>query len=346
MRNNQIDILKGIAIILMVLGHCGFPFTNYIYLFHMSVFFIAGGFCFKQKYSENTHLFLTYLQRKLKTIYFPFVLWNTIFLLCNNMFVYLHIYSSSSSLPPHDIFSSVIKGFTFRSGTTMGGAFWFLIVYFYITIFYGTINYIIYKLNLQKHCFLIQYVISMFFLFLGYHFGENGILLKQYMGRVLSFYILFHIGVLLKNIDIKPHNSTRILTMITSFFMLLFCKNMGKIALNINQYQNPFFLLICSLLGWLLLYNISFFLAKSKHISYLFILIGQNTLPIMILHFLSFKFGNFIIALLQHKPLWTIEYFPVLDSNYWYFYTIIGVSIPVCLNLLRKKIPLVFRQRD
>ena len=37
-RDATIDILKGIGIILMVAGHCGAPFTSYIYLFHMAIF--------------------------------------------------------------------------------------------------------------------------------------------------------------------------------------------------------------------------------------------------------------------------------------------------------------------
>lgn len=37
-RNISIDIIKGIGIILMVGGHCGMPFTHFIYLFHMAIF--------------------------------------------------------------------------------------------------------------------------------------------------------------------------------------------------------------------------------------------------------------------------------------------------------------------
>lgn len=36
-RNISIDIIKGIGIILMVGGHCGMPFTHFIYLFHMKL---------------------------------------------------------------------------------------------------------------------------------------------------------------------------------------------------------------------------------------------------------------------------------------------------------------------
>ncbi len=41
-RNINIDIIKGIGIILMVGGHCGMPFTRFIYLFHISHIVRAG----------------------------------------------------------------------------------------------------------------------------------------------------------------------------------------------------------------------------------------------------------------------------------------------------------------
>ena len=51
MRNNVISICKGIAIILMVIGHAEVPdlLSNFIYVFHMPLFFIAAGYFFSRK---------------------------------------------------------------------------------------------------------------------------------------------------------------------------------------------------------------------------------------------------------------------------------------------------------
>lgn len=45
-RDHTISICKGIAIILMVVGHVEAPelLTNFIYTFHMPLFFIAAGY--------------------------------------------------------------------------------------------------------------------------------------------------------------------------------------------------------------------------------------------------------------------------------------------------------------
>lgn len=45
-RNVTIDIMKGIGIILMVVGHSGYPsfLRNFIYTFHMPLFFMISGY--------------------------------------------------------------------------------------------------------------------------------------------------------------------------------------------------------------------------------------------------------------------------------------------------------------
>ena len=74
-RNPTIDVLKGICILFMVGGHSGFPIKSFIYLFHMAVFFMASGYCYKESNSEDSDHFLRFVVRKLKTLWFPYVLW-------------------------------------------------------------------------------------------------------------------------------------------------------------------------------------------------------------------------------------------------------------------------------
>ena len=45
-RDPVIDSMRGIGIVLMVLGHSGFRGTDFIYLFHMALFFMLSGWLF------------------------------------------------------------------------------------------------------------------------------------------------------------------------------------------------------------------------------------------------------------------------------------------------------------
>lgn len=63
-RNIEIDIIKGLAIVLMVLGHAETPIHNFIYLFHMAVFFIAAGYFYKEKSSDSIQSVIQYIIKK------------------------------------------------------------------------------------------------------------------------------------------------------------------------------------------------------------------------------------------------------------------------------------------
>ena len=52
-RNNNIDIIKGIAIILMVYGHTFGVARDFIYLFHMPVFIFVSGYCFNKAHGAS-----------------------------------------------------------------------------------------------------------------------------------------------------------------------------------------------------------------------------------------------------------------------------------------------------
>lgn len=83
-RNRTIDIGKGIAIILMVIGHCETPswMVSWVYLFHMPLFFMAAGYFFTRKNLEQPWQFVT---KRFKGLYVPFVKWSVFFLLIHNM---------------------------------------------------------------------------------------------------------------------------------------------------------------------------------------------------------------------------------------------------------------------
>ncbi len=83
-RNVSISICKGLAIILMVMGHTEGPhlLLNFIYLFHMPLFFITAGYFFGRKHLDSPWDFC---MKRLKGLYVPFVKWSVFFLLIHNI---------------------------------------------------------------------------------------------------------------------------------------------------------------------------------------------------------------------------------------------------------------------
>ena len=57
-KKSNVSISKGIGIILMVIGHIfvcyDYKFVhNFIYAFHMPLFFIISGYCFSERHLDN-----------------------------------------------------------------------------------------------------------------------------------------------------------------------------------------------------------------------------------------------------------------------------------------------------
>lgn len=84
-RYKVIDVIKGYGICLMVFGHSGAPFTDWIYLFHMALFFIASGYLWNERNAVTKKNVVQYVKRKAKSLWLPFVLIN-LFLLLHKIF--------------------------------------------------------------------------------------------------------------------------------------------------------------------------------------------------------------------------------------------------------------------
>lgn len=155
MRDNKVTIAKGLAIILMVLGHaiaycsdvndCSISgvygwLYDFIYMFHMPVFFVLAGYCFKEKYLDIPKEFF---KKRVKGLYKPFVKWGLIFLLLHNVFCFFHIYNEEYGLPGAASVPYLWKDFAVHAlhivtkmtdAEHMLGGYWFLHTLFFASL--------------------------------------------------------------------------------------------------------------------------------------------------------------------------------------------------------------------
>lgn len=120
-RNKIIDVIKGYGICLMVCGHSGAPFRNLIYLFHMALFFLASGYLWKDRNAMTRGGILHYVEKKVKSLWLPFVLINMFFTITQNWFLKIGIYSADqtpsvlpmTSLETNDVIKKLLANFFF-----------------------------------------------------------------------------------------------------------------------------------------------------------------------------------------------------------------------------------------
>ena len=140
-RDPVIDSMRGIGIVLMVLGHSGFRGTDFIYLFHMALFFMLSGWLFSLR-GGPVH----FIKRKAVTLWLPFVLANTAFTVLNNLFLKLNILTSderilqvpgnavTTPVTVKDVIGRTVHWCVFDGGTQLGGAMWFIQALFQVSI--------------------------------------------------------------------------------------------------------------------------------------------------------------------------------------------------------------------
>ena len=182
----EIDILKGIAIVMVLLGHAVIRFpvnlhdvawTNAIYNWvettHMPLFFLVSGFCFsyRGKYSE-------YIMKKIKRILIPFLFFNLIDSVPRQLLSFL-------VNRPKSIKESI------ASIVLYGGEYWFLYSLFVIFLFFPLFSEIIKKYQFAQVIAIVICVSLKFMTFLPgiflirrttFHllFFVSGYILKQY----------------------------------------------------------------------------------------------------------------------------------------------------------------------
>ena len=71
--NVEMNIIKALAIIAMVVGHSRGPWVANVYLYHMALFIFVSGYFYNEKYSENPKELII---KRFKSLYIPFLKFN------------------------------------------------------------------------------------------------------------------------------------------------------------------------------------------------------------------------------------------------------------------------------
>lgn len=366
-RNDNIDIMKGIAIIFMVYGHTFGLFREWVYLFHMPVFFMISGYLFNVEHVANKKNAYIYWFEKLKRLIIPYMLCNIIIMLLNNVWVYLGFLNSTDdflqamrgSVNPQCTFGLIDKRTAFiniykiiilRYIPQLASPTWFLTVLFGVISLQCLLASSINKVSSYRYFAIIYGLVFIIMLLVSWYIDlkmpdiSNTFELRHL--RIIPAYTAFLLGFLLK-IFVKI-NKVRFYYYfgIIGFFLLFLAIKLGvKIELTRCNICNPIIYVVCMLSGWCLLFFVSIILQDIK-CGKLFIYIGKHTLPILLLHMISFRIFSFIYVSIRGLPSYLIASSPVIFETTEFVkivYTIVGVIIPLIAYQLYVKLKIYLK---
>lgn len=340
-RDAVLDAMRGIGIVLMVLGHSGFAGSDFIYLFHMALFFMLSGYFFRL--GDGVSGLRHFCARRVITLWLPFVAANTAFTICNNLFLKLHILTDDPrilDLPGNqvtapvtlkDIVGRTVHWCVFDGGTQLGGALWFVQALFQISLLYALVEFVLRRVFSLRDTVTAQGFVSGVLLLLGWHWSQTGWNVWG-LGIAASGYCLYYLGMLAHRMG-QPKRTApvRLGIAAAAFAVLLVLFRFGSVGLAANQYPGWLFLLLASSAGWVLVYECAHLAARLPRLGAALAALGRATMPIVILHFLSFKLVTWLGLLATGGEAYLLAAFPTLFTGgaWWLAYTAAGLVLPL-----------------
>ena len=239
--NAQVSIAKALGIILMVMGHAGCPgyLHDFIYLFHMPLFFFLSAYFFRDaKVVDSAG---QYVVRKFKNLYWPYIKWSIIFLLLHNLFCRIGFYDNSLSW--QELLVNVkcsVRGMW--QGERMLGAYWFLISLFWESLLFGLIIWIKHKTK-SRYFDLIAVVL----LFLVGYYAPIDLLVNREMVILPIFYLGYWAGTHKTNFSIS--RSHLLIALLVCLPLLCYLATFMKVDVGQGKFYNSILFIVGSLAG-------------------------------------------------------------------------------------------------
>ncbi len=274
LRLNYIDIARGIAIILMVLGHIHhIPLRTFIFSFHMPLFIIVSGMFFNTK--ENLK---DIVKKIVKNLFIPYMLaiWFTHIL--NFIFYKQSINVITITI---QIFCAFSNKKIFNNVDTVG-ALWFIPFLIVCKFCFYFIN------KFSKENDLLNGVICTAFTLFGIYLGEIHLYLPWSIDVAFASMIFYYFGYILKKYELLDKNLHNVKVLLYTFLIYEICLFFGQIELATRSYPYGFICYITAMCGTIIIFGLSNLLEKTtNYISRILQWYGKNSLYILLFHHLE-----------------------------------------------------------
>lgn len=270
----QFDILKGIGILCVLLGHTdltGFP-KELIYGFHMPLFFFCSGVFYRKKTLKTT------LLNNVRQLLVPYLFFLVI-LICTHFVLYLHA-GESVSLAIADL-TKLLDVLDEHSLLYL--SIWFLPCLFIVRLLYAFIDNCVERNIMKALIGLGMYIIS----------NKNGFQLPLFIDTAMSVFIFYTLGhAFFSSMIYKQKLPTIWPLLILIIYTILMAILHPEIEIKDNNY--PWYMLFLSTPVVYALYQISYYISSYSNILVKFLANGVGKKSISLLGF--------------HRPLWSLIY--------------------------------------
>ncbi len=338
-RADYLDIVKAFGIIAVVYGHAMGPFSSFVFLYHLALFFFVSGYFYKDSYTDQP---LLLIKKRIRTLYVPFIAYGLFFGILHNFLYRINIYSDQiQSVHNRTVYLAttrehlvhLLKILSFAKLEQLLAPLWFLPVLFCVNMLFLVVNYPLQRVRTGYREYWLAVAIAAVFCIGFLYYPEQNIFLRP-VSIAMVVLIMFYFGSLFKKHEhAVPMNGAAALC---CFLILAASAPYGPVDTGGHQFVSPAFYIAASVCGiYLNLYAARMFTRDSVVKKFL-VYCGRNTITIMALHFLAFRGVNYLQVKLYGLPAYKTAQHPVLDPahGWWIAYLAAGVVFPILASLI------------
>lgn len=336
-RDKTIDIIKGICVLSVVIGHV-WSIKNigvdsfygigrrFIYSYQIVGFLFCSGFLFK---NEKTKVFL---KKKIKSLYIPSVIFQIISLLLYPLLFGLGIVGKMAT---KQLLTKLFNILLFKDDGILMNPIWFLTYMFVaLIVFFGIFK--LTQLLKWKYALIFFSVLAGVVGYIGVYLDSTNpiiaILNRYYFFQALLSIVFITMGYYCRKFSIIDRIKNWIWVPLAMALILLVWYVHVYIELKFGEVGGRYFY-INSFIGIAFVVSLAKCISTSEHISYIMIIIGQSGLVIMAFHRIVFKLLDAVLCNITGKTQLIGEY-QVAYPNLWLIYTIVSIIVIILIRAI------------
>ncbi|MCC9089655.1 MULTISPECIES: acyltransferase family protein [Bacillus] len=274
-RLDWVDAAKGIGILLVVMAHVPIPdsLKQFIYSFHMPLFFLLSGMMFR----SSSRPAMSFIQKKAKSLLLPYLYFSIITYVFWFSVTRFFAFKGQTDIDPFVPFTGIFISNADEARLTHNPAIWFLTTLFLVEILF----FFMHRLTKGKPAALILLTV----LCGGAGYASTFLLdqsLPWNANVALTAVVFYSIGFLAKQwfVELKTDPTLLLCTGLLVLTAYMQSYN-SRIDMRVNDYGDLFIFYVCALLGSAAVIYLSFKLKTSPILTYL----GRNSIVILVLQF-------------------------------------------------------------
>lgn len=342
-RDSYIDVIKGIGIVSIVIGHASWDIDllghtyhvgAFVYLYHLAIFFFCSGYLYKDSVKD----YWGFVAKKLSGLYKPFIFYTIIYLMLRNFFVSIGIIDGVK-FGKEDYLIALTNMLTFNGISELLSAFWFLPVLFFAICIFAAIQLITDSVPYIKLKESIRSIVFIFFGIIGLYSIENHFGLLCNMQIAYLMVPIIAMGHYFARYKDRIQKYINIIGLILSIGLLVWVveSEIGMIELIQFSIINVWAFYPVTLCGIYFCLCLGKVISKNIQLEKVFSLLGRRSFDIMAMHFLAFKAVDFVVCHLLGR-MDVLSLFPHSFNEIWPIYYLAGIVFPLSMRAIYSKI--------